>query len=54
LIELPFIYQVTKFFREEKLIPYFFLFQPLHMVYTVVAGTFSQFGKYEWKGRRTK
>ena len=54
LIEFPFIYLVTRFYKEEKLRGYFFLFQPLHIMYTVLAGTLSQFGKYEWKGRKTK
>ena len=53
-IEFPFVSSVAKFYKEQKLLKYFFLFQPLHMMYTVFVGFFSQFGKYEWKGRRTK
>lgn len=53
-IELPFVIAVAKFYSEEKLIKYFFFFQPLHIFYTVLVGAFSQVGKYEWKGRRTK
>jgi hypothetical protein len=54
LIELPFVYSVAKFYNEQKLVRFLFLFQPLHIFYTVVVGIISQFGKYEWKGRKTK
>lgn len=54
IIEFPFIYSVARFYREQKLMPYFFFFQPLHIFYTVGVGLLSQFGKYEWKGRKTK
>ncbi len=33
---------------------YLFLFQPLHVVYIVVAGFLGMFGKYSWKGRAVK
>lgn len=54
LVELPFIYNVARFYNEENLIKFLFLFQPLHIFYTVFVGLASQFGKYEWKGRKTK
>jgi len=54
LIELPFVYSVAKFYNEQKLVKFLFIFQPLHIFYTVVVGLISQFGKYEWKGRKTK
>jgi len=53
-VEWPFVSAVAKFYEEQKLMKYFFFFQPLHIFYTVVVGFLSQFGKYEWKGRRTK
>ena len=53
-IEMPFVYSVAKFYEEQKLLPYFFFLQPLHIFYTVLVGLFSQLGKYEWKGRKTK
>ncbi|MEI9943925.1 MAG: hypothetical protein WDN26_06840 [Chitinophagaceae bacterium] len=52
IIEFPFVYSVASFFNKQKLMGYFFFFQPLHILYTIVSGLFSQFGKYEWKGRR--
>lgn len=54
VIELPFIYSVADFFGEKKIVKFLFLFQPLHIFYTVLIGFISQFGKYEWKGRKTK
>ena len=54
LIELPFVYSVSKFYRQERLIIFFPLLQPLHIFYTIVIGLISQFGSYEWKGRKTK
>ncbi|MDQ6608697.1 MAG: glycosyltransferase, partial [Bacteroidota bacterium] len=52
IIEWPFVSSVAKFYGEEKLMRYFFFIQPLHAFYTVVVGLLSQFGKYEWKGRK--
>jgi len=54
IIELPFVFSVSQFYNERSLMKYFFFFQPLHIFYTVFVGLFSQFGKYEWKGRKTK
>ncbi len=54
IIEWPFVFSVAKFYDEQKLMRYFFFMQPLHIFYTVFVGLLSQFGKYEWKGRRTR
>jgi cellulose synthase/poly-beta-1,6-N-acetylglucosamine synthase-like glycosyltransferase len=54
LIEIPFVYSVATFYKEEKLVFYFPFFQPLHIFYTVTIGLLSQFGTYQWKGRTTK
>jgi poly-beta-1,6-N-acetyl-D-glucosamine synthase len=54
LVELPFVSSLSSFFNKQSLVKYFFFFQPLHIVYTVVSGLFGQFGKYEWKGRKVK
>lgn len=53
-IELPFVHAVAKFYRQQYLLPWFFLMQPLHIIYTVVVGLFSQLGGYYWKGRKLK
>lgn len=52
IIELPFVRSVASFFNKRALLNYFFFFQPLHILYTIVSGLFGQIGKYEWKGRR--
>jgi cellulose synthase/poly-beta-1,6-N-acetylglucosamine synthase-like glycosyltransferase len=54
IIEWPFVSMVATFYNEQKLMRYFFFMQPLHIFYTVLVGASSQFGSYEWKGRRTK
>ena len=51
LIEIPFMYASAKFFKQQKLLWWFALMQPFHIVYTVVAGWFGTFGSYIWKGR---
>ena len=53
-IELPFVFSVAKFYEQRYLLPWFFLMQPLHIIYTVVIGLLSQFGSYYWKGRKLK
>ena len=53
-IEFIFIHPVAKFYSKENLLPLFPLFQPLHIIYTVIAGWLGVFGSFEWKGRRVK
>lgn len=52
LIELPLFAATAEFFHKQWAVKWFFFFQPLHIIYTIVSGLFGQFGKYEWKGRR--
>ncbi len=54
IVELPFFYNLAKFFDKRWAIPWFFFFQPIHILYTIVSGLFGQFGKYSWKGRTVK
>lgn len=54
VVEWIFISRVASFFHKRKLLFFFPFFQPLHILYTVFAGLISQFGKYEWKGRRVR
>jgi poly-beta-1,6-N-acetyl-D-glucosamine synthase len=51
-IEWPFMHSVSAFFRQKYLMKFFPVFQPLHIFYTVIAGSFGQFGRYTWKGRK--
>lgn len=42
------------FFGMKRLLIWFPLMQPLHIIYIVVAGFLGKFGKYSWKGRKVK
>lgn len=53
-VELYFLFPVATFFNQRRLLWWFPLMQPVHIVYTVVAGWLGKFGKYEWKGRSVK
>jgi cellulose synthase/poly-beta-1,6-N-acetylglucosamine synthase-like glycosyltransferase len=52
--EWNYLQPIARFYNEEKLLKYLFLYQPIHIFYTVFIGAWSQFGNYEWKGRSTK
>ena len=54
IIEFPFVLSVASFFNKSSLMKYFFFFQPLHIIYTIIAGLLGQLGKYNWKGRKVK
>ncbi|MFN2457000.1 MAG: glycosyltransferase [Chitinophagaceae bacterium] len=54
IIEFPFIMSVANFYNEKRIMKFFIFFQPLHILYTVGIGLWSQLGKYEWKGRTIK
>lgn len=54
LVEFPFVLSVARFFDKQHLMRYFFFFQPLHILYTIISGFFGQTGTYEWKGRKVK
>jgi poly-beta-1,6-N-acetyl-D-glucosamine synthase len=53
-IESPLVYSVARFYKEQNLLLHFPFLQPLHITYTVFVGLISQFGSYQWKGRKTK
>ncbi len=52
--EYFFVSQVAAFFQQKSLMKYFPFCQPFHIAYTVIAGSFGSFGKYEWKNRKVK
>jgi cellulose synthase/poly-beta-1,6-N-acetylglucosamine synthase-like glycosyltransferase len=54
IVELIFLYPVAKFYGKESLIKLLPLFQPLHIIYTIIAGWLGTFGKYEWTCRKVK
>ncbi|MDF2190890.1 glycosyltransferase [Paraflavitalea sp. CAU 1676] len=51
LIEFPFVHSAAIFFGQTSMMKYFPFLQPLHILYTIIAGWLGKFGKYEWKGR---
>ncbi len=51
-LEWPFMRSVARFYGKTSLLRWFLPCQPLHILYTVVAGSFSQWGSYQWKGRK--
>lgn len=50
-VEYPLLHSLGRFFKKPVPLLRFFLFQPLHILYSIISGLLSQFGKYEWKGR---
>jgi cellulose synthase/poly-beta-1,6-N-acetylglucosamine synthase-like glycosyltransferase len=54
IAELFFLYPVAVFFENQKLLWWFPVLQPFHIVYTLVSGCLGSFGKYKWKGRRVR
>lgn len=52
--ELFFLFPVADFFGKKKLLRWFVLAQPFHILYTLVAGWLGQFGSFRWKGRKVK
>ncbi|MGC4101184.1 glycosyltransferase [Ferruginibacter sp.] len=54
IAELLFLWPVARFFNKAKLLLWFPLMQPFHIVYTVIAGWLGKFGSYNWKNRNVK
>lgn len=54
IAELVFVYPVAVFFNQQSLSWFLIPFQPLHIVYTIIAGWLGKFGTYSWKGRQVK
>ena len=54
IIELRFMVPVSRFYKAQKLLWWFPVMQPFHILYTVSAGWLGKFGKYTWKGRMVK
>ena len=52
MLEFPFVNTVALFFGQQRLMWYFVFLQPLHILYTIIAGWLGRFGSYRWKSRR--
>lgn len=53
-VELFFLWPVSKFYQQKEALLYFPFMQPLHLLYTVIAGWLGKFGTYQWKGRTVR
>ena len=51
-VELLFLSGVAGFFNKKKILWWFPVMQPFHIIYTVVAGWLGKFGTYQWKERK--
>ncbi|UAY51825.1 glycosyltransferase [Ferruginibacter albus] len=54
VIELVLMIPVTKFFSRQKLLWWFPIAQPFHILYIIIAGWLGKFGSYKWKDRKIK
>ncbi|MEP6597442.1 MAG: glycosyltransferase [Ginsengibacter sp.] len=54
ICELFFLYPVAKFFNKEKMLWWFPVAQPFHIVYIIISGWLGKFGSYRWKERKVK
>jgi cellulose synthase/poly-beta-1,6-N-acetylglucosamine synthase-like glycosyltransferase len=52
LVEYPFVRSVATFFDQQRLMPWFPILQPLHILYTIGIGWLGKFGSYQWKDRK--
>lgn len=51
-IEWRFVKSILLWFKAEQLMRQFILFQPLHIIYTAIAGFFGNIAAYTWKDRK--
>jgi hypothetical protein len=51
VLEWDFVKEVAIFFGTKPLLKIFIWLQPLHILYTVIAGMLGLKGGYRWKGR---
>ena len=52
--EMIFLIPVSRFFHKQKLLWWFPICQPFHIIYTLIAGWLGKFGSYTWKERKVK
>ncbi|MBC8033535.1 MAG: glycosyltransferase, partial [Chitinophagaceae bacterium] len=52
LAEISFMRAVSGFFGMQRLLIWFPFLQPMHILYTVLAGFLGKFGSYRWKDRK--
>ena len=52
VVELFLLFPLSKFFVKEKLLWWFPIMQPFHILYIIIAGWLGRFGSYKWKERK--
>jgi len=52
--EFIFLYKISAFFNQQKLLKYYLPTLFFQTVYVVIIGIYGNFGKYNWKGRKVK
>ncbi|MEO5893902.1 MAG: glycosyltransferase [Ferruginibacter sp.] len=51
-VEIFFLYPVARFFNMQRVLVWFPIAQPFHILYTIIAGWLGKFGTYQWKERK--
>jgi cellulose synthase/poly-beta-1,6-N-acetylglucosamine synthase-like glycosyltransferase len=54
LVEMSFMLPAAHFYGLTRVLVWFPLMQPFHIIYTVIAGWLGKFGTYQWKGRKVQ
>lgn len=54
LIDFVFLVPISEFFGQKKLLWWFIIIAPFHVIYVFIAGWLGMFGNYSWKGRKVK
>ncbi len=54
IIEYPFVHSIAAFFQQQRLMKFFAVLQPLHILYIIISGWLGKFGSYTWKNRKLK
>ncbi len=54
ILEFPFANSVAMFFNQQRLMKYFIVLQPVHIIYTLISGWLGRYGSYNWKSRKIK
>lgn len=54
LTDLTFLFSVSSFFGQRRLLWWFIMMAPLHVLYVSVLGWLGAIGNYSWKGRKVK
>ena len=54
ITEIFYLLPVAEFFNKKRILLWFPVAQPFHILYTIIAGWLGKFGTYQWKDRKVK